>query len=67
MLGEKLTDSIVQALAKAASLHKAQELTLEEMQQLVDALFGCSNPNHTPSGKKIVQILPLQDIDKYFS
>lgn len=67
LLGEKLTLLIVEILAKAATINKRQQLTSEEMQQLIDALFACNTPNHTPSGKKIVHILPLEEIDKYFS
>lgn len=66
LLGEKLKLRIVETLAKAASLHKSQNLSTEEMQQLIDALFACQTPNHTPSGKKIVHILPLEEMDKYF-
>lgn len=67
LLDEKIKKSIVETLAKAASLHKSQTLSGEEMQQLVDALFACETPNHTPDGKKIVYILPMEEIDKYFS
>lgn len=67
LLGEQLTEIIVETLAKAASLHKSQSLSAEEMQQLIDALFACQTPNHTPDGKKIVHIFPLTEIDKYFS
>lgn len=63
---EQLIDTMVRNLAKAATHHKPQSLSQEEMQQLVDSLFSCSTPNHTPDGRKIVHIMPLTDIDKYF-
>ncbi|PVX51995.1 DNA mismatch repair protein MutL [Balneicella halophila] len=67
LLDEQLRKSIIETLAKMSSLQKAQSLSPEERQQLIDALFACNTPNHTPSGKKIVHILPLEEIDKYFS
>lgn len=67
LLGEKLTLAIVENLAKAASLQKSQNLSITEMQQLIDALFACQTPNHTPAGKKIVHILPLEEVDNYFN
>lgn len=67
LLGEKLNMEIIKTLAKSASLHKSQNLSKEEMQQLIDTLFACQTPNHTPSDKKIVHILPIEEIDKYFS
>ena len=33
---------------------------------LVDALFACENSELTPSGRRIVTLIPLEDIDKKF-
>lgn len=37
-----------------------------EAQSLIDALFSCENPELTASGNKIMNIIPLADIDKKF-
>ncbi len=67
LLEEQFTAKIIKTLAKSASLQKSQILSQEEMQQLIDNLFACEMPNHTPDDKKIVYIMPLEDIDKYFN
>ncbi|MBP9998815.1 MAG: hypothetical protein KBS67_06170, partial [Bacteroidales bacterium] len=38
----------------------------QEAQRLVDALFASGNPDFTPSGKKIVELISLDEIDKKF-
>ncbi|MBS9767758.1 MAG: DNA mismatch repair endonuclease MutL [Flavobacteriaceae bacterium] len=67
LLGEQLNLQIIEGLAKSSALHKSQTLSQEEMQQLIDALFACGTPNHTPDGKKIVRIVSLEEMDKFFN
>ena len=38
----------------------------EEAKALVDSLFACENSELTPSGRRIVTLIPLEDIDKKF-
>ena len=38
----------------------------EEANDLVDSLFACENSELTPSGRRIVTLIPLEDIDKKF-
>ena len=37
-----------------------------EAQSLIDALFACENPEYTSSGRRVVSIIPIEDIDKKF-
>ena len=37
-----------------------------EAQHLVDALLASENPEYTPSGKKIISIMPVEEMDKRF-
>jgi len=39
-------------------------LSNEEMENLVNELFSCSNVNYTPDGRSILAILPQHDIEK---
>ena len=69
---------IVMLSASASAYHmtcigcNAQEIsdfsenTDIEMQEIIDQLFGSSNPNYSPSGKMIVRIVELEELDKYF-
>jgi DNA mismatch repair protein MutL len=62
------TDNIHETLALSMARHAAiplgPVLSNEEMEQVVDELFACSNVNYTPDGRKILHILPQQDIEQ---
>jgi DNA mismatch repair protein MutL len=34
------------------------------MEELFDTLFGCSAPNYSPTGKAVINILTLEELDK---
>lgn len=72
----KLTENTVQgnikerisySLARSAAINYSKILTDTEMRHMVDELFACENPNYTPSGKKTLSILNLDEIDKLFN
>ncbi len=60
-------EKIAQSMAKASAISSNQNLTTEEMSELVDLLFACSIPNFSPFGKKIISILKTEEIEKRFS
>jgi DNA mismatch repair protein MutL len=66
--GVKLKDEICQSLAlsmaRCAAVPYGQVLNNDEMENLVNALFACSNVNYTPDGKLILGILPQHDIEE---
>jgi len=59
-------ERVSRAAAKASAIHYGKQLTDIEMQELIDQLFACENPNHTPSGKLIVRIIDLEELDSHF-
>jgi DNA mismatch repair protein MutL len=59
-------DRLARAAAKASAIEYGRPLSHEEMKILVDQLFACSNHNYTPSGKPIVKIIDLAEIETYF-
>ena len=59
-------ERISRAAAKASAIHYGKQLSDIEMQELIDQLFACENPNHTPSGKLIVRIMDLEELDAHF-
>lgn len=50
-------------LAKECAIPYGQVLSNEEMENLVNRLFACSNVNMTPDGKSIICILKQDEID----
>lgn len=59
-----IRERIAQSLAAASAISYGKVLGQEEMQHLVDELFACENPNYTPTGKKIMSILNLDEFEK---
>jgi len=55
------------AFANAKAIKKGVKLTIEEMQHLINELFGSSNPQTSPSGKTIIVTYSLDDITKKFN
>jgi len=60
------SERIARAASRASAIDYGKQFTDLEMQELVDQLFACSNPNHSPSGKRIVKIIELEELDKHF-
>jgi DNA mismatch repair protein MutL len=59
-------ERISRAAASASAIHYGTPLSDMEMQELIDQLFACTNPNHTPSGSSIVRIMDLEELDAHF-
>jgi len=50
-------------LARHAAVPYGQVLSNDEMENVINELFACSNVNYTPDGKAILCILPQSDIE----
>lgn len=62
----KAKEQVAISLAKASAIEYGTDLKPEEIDHLIDNLFACSTPNFSPDGKKIVTIIPTEDIEKSF-
>ncbi len=62
-----LHEKIARSGAIASAIPYGKQLNLREMQELVDKLFACSNPNTTPGGKVILNIVKLEDFEKHLA
>ena len=51
-------------LAQSAAIPYGQVLNNDEMENIINELFSCSNVNYTPDGKAILCILPQGDIEQ---
>ncbi len=59
-------EKIAKELAVAAAIPYGINLKHEEMKDLVDHLFACETPNYSPSGKLIINIVSLDEIENRF-
>jgi DNA mismatch repair protein MutL len=62
----KTKERIAVALAKALAIPYGKTLSKEEMRDIIDRLFSCSNPNYSPDGKPVLIILDMNEIEKRF-
>ena len=62
----KNREKIAAAMATAAAIPYGKSLSGEEMRDLTDRLFGCSEPAYTPAGKPVFYILPGAELEKQF-
>ena len=59
-----VTRQLALTLARQMALPYGQVLGNEEMEDLVNQLFGCSNVNYSPDGKAVLCILPQTEIEQ---
>lgn len=57
-------EKIARSMAVAGSVKYGETLSQSMMQELVDALFACESPGYSPSGKQVVVILGIDEIEK---
>ncbi|MCK4661899.1 MAG: DNA mismatch repair endonuclease MutL [Bacteroidales bacterium] len=65
-INEEITNMIISSLAKASAINYRKYLTNEEISNLIDNLFACSEPSYTPDGRIIVNIISEEEITKKF-
>lgn len=62
-----LRENLARALARRAAIKSGQKLVKEEMQALLDSLFGCTTPNYSADGKPTFFIFEIGKIESYFN
>lgn len=65
-LPEMMMSNMASKFARLGSLSADQLTNPMEAQRLIDSLFACENPEYTSSGRRIVSIIPIEEIDKKF-
>ena len=62
-LMEEIKGQLALVLAQASAVNYGVPLQQEEMSELFNQLFACKMPGFSPSGKKIISIIHLGDIE----
>ena len=65
-LPEMMTANLASRMARLGALSADPVTNPAEAQRLIDALFECENTEYTSAGKRIMTILPMEDLDKRF-
>jgi len=61
-----INHALALSMARHAAIPQGQVLNNDEMENVVNQLFACSNVNYTPDGHPILFILPQYDIEEKF-
>ncbi|MCP4314140.1 MAG: DNA mismatch repair endonuclease MutL [Bacteroidetes bacterium] len=61
-----ISEKIAHSTARSSAISYGKQLSELEMQELTDQLFACENPSYTPSGKLIVRIMEVDELDNQF-
>ncbi|MBN2349305.1 MAG: DNA mismatch repair endonuclease MutL [Bacteroidales bacterium] len=56
-------ERIARSLARSTAIGYGNTMEQEEMRELIDKLFACENPNYSPSGKLILTIIDIDEIE----
>jgi DNA mismatch repair protein MutL len=59
-------EKVAISMARAAAIPYGKTLSQNEMEELFDSLFACSVHNYSPTGKPIINIITLDELDKRF-
>jgi len=60
-------ENLASALAKRTSIKAGKKMEVEEMKGLVERLFACANPNHSPEGKPTFFTFDSSKLENYFN
>jgi DNA mismatch repair protein MutL len=59
-------ERVALSMAKASSIAYGTPLTQTEMEELFDMLFACAMPNYSPTGKTVMNIITMEELDRRF-
>ena len=60
------TDLLAKSMAKSLAIKTGQSLTAVEQDHLINSLFGCKEPNMSPSNKPTFVTVSVDELDKKF-
>ena len=64
---EEITKRLAASLARRSAVGYGRSMQPEEIRELLDQLFACSEPALPGDGKAVFKILPTEDLDKLFN
>ena len=65
-LEEMMAANMASGFARLGALNADSVTNPAEAQRLIDQLFACSNAEYTSTGRKIISMISIEDIDKKF-
>ena len=65
-LPEMMTANMAARFARLGAFNGDSVSNPAEAQRLIDTLFACENAEYTSTGKRVVSIIPIEDLEKRF-
>ncbi|MBO5420295.1 MAG: DNA mismatch repair endonuclease MutL [Bacteroidales bacterium] len=65
-LAEMMSANMAEKFSRLGAANAEKVSNPSEAQRLIDQLFACENPEYTSSGRKIVSIVTIDEIEKKF-
>lgn len=65
-LKDKVHDRLAKSIALKSAMNAGQSLEMMEMRTLVDQLFACDQPGHSPNGKPTYYKIGIKDLEQFF-
>lgn len=59
-------EKLIKTLAKQKAIRVGKKLSEIEMDELVQQLFSCEQPSHSPENQKTILVLTAHELDKHF-
>jgi DNA mismatch repair protein MutL len=61
---DEIKSQLALVLAQSSAIAYGIALKQEEMSDLFNRLFTCKSPGYSPTGKKIISIIALEEMEK---
>lgn len=61
-----VSEKLARSMAQSHGIKSGMELKNEEMQNLIEELFSCQNPYHSPGGLPVIVNISLDELDQKF-
>ena len=62
----RIREQVAVLLARASAMSSGEEMQPAEMEQLAGQLLSCASPNYTADGRRVLTIIPLEEVEKLF-
>jgi DNA mismatch repair protein MutL len=59
-------EKVASAMARASAIPYGKVLVKSELEDLFDTLFASNAPNYSPTGKPVINIITLEELEKRF-
>ena len=61
---EQALEQLAESLARSSAIGTGHQLSQQEAGDLIDSLFACQTPNFSPSGKPVIEIMTMEELEK---